>query len=408
MSDLKNLFNNISFDKDLNLPSDINDINNNIKKILLNLSALSIVKNKELLDYTILEVSKFSQNKKDFLVFGTGGSNLGGKALINILQGNEKVKIHFFDNIDPINFENRIKKINLDTAGFIIISKSGSTPETISQYCSLIEIFDQRNCIANLYKNSLIISEDKISPLTKIAKQNNCKFLSHEKDIGGRFSIFSNVGMVPAILAGLDVKRIHEGAISSIKQISNNNFLKIAQFFRFQILNSNITSNVVMTYSDQLYSFGKWYLQLWAESIGKNNRGITPMHAIGTTDQHSQLQLYLDGPKDKFFTFITTDHSSKGLQLHNQTLKNIEIKFLENKKMGDLMQAEQKATVDTFRKNNFPFREIYIDEINEFTVGKLMASSIMETIATCIYFNVDPFNQPAVEQGKILTKKYLL
>jgi len=163
-----------------------------------------------------------------------------------------------------------------------------------------------------------------------------------------------------------------------------------------------------MTYSDGLKFFGKWYLQLWAESIGKNNKGITPIHSVGTTDQHSQLQLYLDGPKDKFFTFITSNHSNKGLNLHKQTMKENNIDYLIDKTMGDLMQAEQSATIETFKKNNFLFREIFIQEINEFSIGQLMALSIIETVATCIYFEVNPFDQPAVEQGKILTKEYLL
>ena len=156
-----------------------------------------------------------------------------------------------------------------------------------------------------------------------------------------------------------------------------------------------------------LYFFGKWYLQLWAESLGKNNKGITAIHSIGTTDQHSQMQLYLDGPKDKFFTFITTNHSKKGLLLNKKTIKEINENYLFNKTMGDLMQAEQKATMDTFNEKKIPFREIYLNEINEFSIGYLMAFCIMETIATCIYFDVDPFNQPAVERGKILTKEYL-
>jgi len=162
-----------------------------------------------------------------------------------------------------------------------------------------------------------------------------------------------------------------------------------------------------MTYSDGLTYFGKWYLQLWAESIGKKDRGITALHAIGTTDQHSQLQLYLDGPKDKFFTFIKSNYQKKGLKIDAEIMKEESVNYLINKTMGDLMHAEQEATIDTFKLNNFKFREILIDEINEESMGTLMAASIMETIATCVYFEVDPFDQPAVEQGKILTKKYL-
>ena len=154
--------------------------------------------------------------------------------------------------------------------------------------------------------------------------------------------------------------------------------------------------------------FGKWYLQLWAESIGKDQKGITPIHSVGTTDQHSQLQLYLDGPRDKFFTFITTDHADKGFKLNNEIIKENNIDYLFNKKMGDLMEAEQRATVDTFVQNKIPCREIYLSTIDEYFIGKLLAFSIQETIATCLYFEVNPFNQPAVEQGKILTKKYLI
>ena len=162
-----------------------------------------------------------------------------------------------------------------------------------------------------------------------------------------------------------------------------------------------------MTYSDALIYFGKWYLQLWAESIGKNGMGITPIHAIGTTDQHSQLQLYLDGPKDKFFTFVTTKHSNLGLKIHKNVLEENDIPYLAGKSMGDLMQAEQQATMDTFNKRGFAYREIYVPKIDEFSIGQLMTLSMLETIASCIFLGVNPFDQPAVEQGKSLTRKYL-
>ena len=405
---MRTSFNNINFYKDISLPKNNEKYILDIQDKIINLSSLKIVNDNKLLDEIINTTLNFSKYKKDFLIFGTGGSNLGAKALINILQGNTKVNMHFYDNIDPINFKNNIEKIDLNKAGIIIISKSGSTPETLSQFSSLIEIFEQKNSLETLYKNSLVITEDEPSPLANIAHANNCKIMNHEKDIGGRFSIFSNVGMVPSIIAGLDVKKIHLGAIEEINKYNQDNHLKIAQLFRYQNFKNKFTNSILMTYSDALYYFGKWYLQLWSESLGKDNKGITPIHAVGTTDQHSQLQLYLDGPKDKFFTFITTHHSNLGFKLNNKTMKDHKINYLINKTMGDLMQAEQQATIDTFNNNNFSFREIYIDKINEFSVGQLMAFSIMETVATCLYYEVNPFDQPAVEQGKILTKKYLL
>jgi glucose-6-phosphate isomerase len=398
-------FTNVNFEKDINLPENIQTLNNDIKKICNQLPALNIVKDVSLLDYTIEQTEKFKRNKRNFVVFGTGGSNLGARALINTLTKQPK-NILFFDNIDPLFFQDEIINLDLNTTGFIIISKSGTTPETLSQFGSIINIAREKNNLDMLFKNCLVVTEFKDSPLFNIAKKNNCTLLEHKKDIGGRYSIFSNVGMIPAILAGLDVKKVHLGAS---KVIENSDFLdtfKFAQIFKFCSSN-NYFSNVMMTYSDGLTYFGKWYLQLWAESIGKKNRGITALHAVGTTDQHSQLQLYLDGPKDKYFTFIKSNHHKKGLKIDTEIMKEESVNYLINKTMGDLMHAEQDATIDTFKLNNFKFREILLSEINEEAMGGLMANSIMETIAACIYFEVDPFDQPAVEQGKALTKKYL-
>lgn len=399
---------NFKFNKQLILPKKNTKKIIEIKDCLDNLPALKIIKNKKLLDDTVKVVLKFSKRKKNFIVLGTGGSNLGARALINILQGKEKNKIFFYDNIDPIHFKNSLSKIDLINSGFIIISKSGSTPETLSQFASIIEIFDKEKKIDILYKNSLIITENKDNPLNNIAKKNNCIILNHEENIGGRYSVFSNVGMVPAIIAGLNVNKIHLGALKQYESILNLDFIKLSHFFKHQKINSKISNSVIMTYSDGLKYFGKWYLQLWAESIGKNNIGITPIHSVGATDQHSQMQLYLDGPKDKFFTFITTNHKNKGFKLHEKSMREHNLSYLIKKNMGDLMQAEQDATIETFKKNKFLFRKIHLNEINEITIGQLMVLSIVETISTCMYLNVDPFNQPAVEQGKELTKKFLL
>ena len=398
-------FTNINFDKDIQLTKNIEDINVKIKNICNNLPALNIVKDHDLLNLTIFETEKFLKNKKKYVIFGTGGSNLGARALINT-SINQPENILFFDNIDPLFFQSQILKLDLETTGFVIISKSGTTPETLSQIGCVINIANEKNILDILYKNTMIITESKNSPLFNIAKKNNCLFLEHKNNIGGRYSVFSNVGMVPAILAGLDVKKVHQGVINVLNQNNFINSFKFAQIFKF-CKSNNFSSNVLMTYSDGLYYFGKWYLQLWAESIGKKNRGVTALHATGTTDQHSQIQLYLDGPKDKFFTFIKSNYKNIGLNINSQIMKSESVDYLVDKKMGDLMHAEQDATIDTFRLNDYKFREILIDSIDEESIGMLMANSMIETIAACIYFDVDPFDQPAVEQGKKLTKKYL-
>jgi len=398
-------FTNINFEDEIQPDLNINELNLKIKNVCKNLPALSIAKNSKLLNLTIEKTESFKQDKKKFVVFGTGGSNLGARALINILV-DQPDNILFFDNIDPLFFQSQILKLDFATTGFIVISKSGTTPETLSQLGTIVNIANEKNILNTLHNNMMVITEFKDSALFNIAKKNNCLLLEHQDDIGGRYSVFSNVGMVPAIIAGLNVKKIHEGVVKLLNKNDFNNAFKFAQMFKYSVSN-NFSSSVLMTYSDGLNYFGKWYLQLWAESIGKKNRGVTALHATGTTDQHSQLQLYLDGPKDKFFTIIKSNYKNKGLLIDSQLMKDESIDYLVNKKMGDLMHAEQDATIDTFKLNGFKFREILIETINEENIGMLMANSIIETIAACIYFDVDPFDQPAVEQGKVLTKKYL-
>ena len=403
-------YHNVDTKKLDNLISTNKEVIKKIQNAIMNLPALNIVNNHELLEQTIIQTNKFAENKNQFIVFGTGGSNLGSRALINILQGKEKNKVLFYNNVDPISFQNSIEKFDLKKIGYIIISKSGTTPETLSQFACLIELFDQKKDLEIFFRNCLIITENKSSPLRKIGMKNKCKILNHEINIGGRFSVFSNVAFVPAIIAGIDVKKIHNGVKDILTRIKDETFkehLKASKLLTSNILIHKINNSVLMTYSDALIYFARWYLQLWAESIGKNGMGITPIHAIGTIDQHSQLQLYLDGPKDKFFTFVTTKHSNLGLKIHKKELEENDISYLAGKSMGDLMQAEQQATMETFKKRGFAYREIYLPKIDEFSIGQLMTLSMLETVAACIFLGVNPFDQPAVEQGKSLTRKYL-
>ena len=383
---------------------------NDINKILSNLTSLTITNNTTDLNI-IKNIAKiFIENKDTFIVFGTGGSSLGAKALINILQGKFERKVLFFDNIDPIQFRNSILELDLIRTGFIIISKSGSTVETLSQLSSIIEIFKSQNITDKLSQNFVVITENKDSPLKRIANKLSCKTLDHENDIGGRYSVFSNVGLFPAFITGLDILKIREGAMSLIEQTNDNSFnehLIGASVAIYLQSSKSINTNVLITYTDALYYFGKWYLQLWAESIGKKGKGITPIHSIGTTDQHSQLQLYIDGPKDKFFSLITTNYKNQGLKMNEEILKENGVDFLAGKTMGDLMYAEQQSTLKILIEKGLPVREIYCNHINEFTLGQILAYFMMETITACHLIGVDPFNQPAVEQGKKLTKDYL-
>ena len=379
-------------------------------KIFTSLPSLNIINEVDDINEIKLMSEEISKNKDQFIVLGTGGSNLGAMALINILNQSKSKKIKFYDNIDPIKFMNSIEQFDIEKLGIIIISKSGATLETLSQFSSIVEIFQNKKNAKDLLEECLVITENKESPLQQISNYYNCKILYHHPDIGGRYSVFSNVGLLPASIAGLDIAKIRDGAKNLISQVKNGSFREhlISAQLMLSLQNlKKINLSVLMTYSDALYYFGKWYLQLWAESIGKNNIGITPIHAVGTTDQHSQLQLYLDGPKDKFFTFITTSHSKHGLKINKKIFEDHNIKYLAGKFMGDLMQAEQQATIDTFNQSGFAFREITLPIIDEFSIGQIMILSMIETISTCFFLGIDPFNQPAVERGKKLTKQYL-
>ena len=389
---LKNKFYNIDFNKNINITDHNNNLISKIDETINNFSGLKILNDEKLLEESINTANYFSKNKKHFLVFGTGGSNLGAKAIIDGLQKNN-ITIDFFDNIDPVRFQNKINNLDLTKLGFIIISKSGSTPETLSQYLSLIEIFDQKNMKDLLFNNSLIITEDKASPLTNIANKNNIHMINHSKDIGGRYSIFSNVGMIPAVIAGLNVKEIHAGALEQINNTNSEDFIKIARFFKFQNIIKDLSSSVVMTYSDSLLYFGKWYLQLWAESIGKDQKGITPIHSVGTTDQHSQLQLYLDGPRDKFFTFFNLEKKIKG----NHDFKNLK----------KIINAQSKALKKVFKLKKIPFRYINFKKMNENELGEILTFFVLETILLSRMMGINAFDQPAVEQVKTETKKIL-
>ena len=258
----------------------------------------------------------------------------------------------------------------------------------------------------------LIITENKVSTLKKIHDETNCDFLIHDNKIGGRFSIFSNVALFPALLSSLDIEGIISGGKDVLKDFQNAKDLLsvkpiLSAYYSFKLMRSKIKQFVLMPYSDALINFSLWYRQLWGESIGKKGKGSTPINAIGTIDQHSQLQLYLDGPKDKFISIVGIDRHCKSFILKTNLYKKFIYPPLERKSMEGLLKAEQKATFDTIKKRKIPLRKIDIDFLDEISLGSLLMHFFLETIFTCYLLNINPFDQPAVEESKILTKKYL-
>ena len=349
-------------------------------------------------DFSPATVKKFSKYK-NIVVIGMGGSVLGTKSIYSFLKTKVKKEVFFFDNLDE-NLHLQFNKINiLKNSCFIIVSKSGNTLETITNFSVIFS--------KSLFKNKLIfITEIKDNVLNNIAHKFNAEIIEHKDFIGGRYSVLSEVGMFPAALMGLNIHKFQ----NLKKLIVDKNFVSsliqnVASMYTLNI--QGVKSSVIFNYDSSLNDLSLWYQQLVAESLGKKGKGITPILSFGPKDHHSVLQLYLDGPKDKFFTFITTNHSNKGFVINKDIMTEEKVNYLVNKKMGDLMQAAQQATLDTLGQNSIKFREIHIPIIDTYSIGSLMALSIIETVAACVYFEVNPFNQPAVEQGKRLTKQYL-
>ncbi len=352
---------------------------------------------------------------KDIVILGTGGSSLGAQALM-ALRKTSSPNIHFADNIDPHSFNTLLTSVNLAETFFIVISKSGSTAETLTQFLCTIRRYMEVTTEASIAHHFLIITENKSSPLKRLADRWQIQTVDHDQNLGGRYSVFSCVGMIPAFLAGLDIHEIREGAASVIEEFKHltpdtlHTFAPIegatATFIFNTLHKKNI--NVMFPYCDRLKLFVGWHGQLWSESLGKNGKGSVPVQAIGATDQHSQLQLYLDGPKDKLFSVFSTIHKDDMCPtLTPEIIKDQDLEYLANKSIGHLMEAEQQATIDTLIKNDCPTRVIFVPEINNKSMGALMMHFIFETLFAADLLDVDPFDQPAVEQGKILAKKYL-
>tara|TARA_B100000674_G_scaffold494988_1_gene521000 strand:+ start:323 stop:1489 length:1167 start_codon:yes stop_codon:yes gene_type:complete len=333
---------------------------------------------------------KFIQKLKKFKninLIGMGGSVLGSKAIYNFLYSKRK-KINFFDNFSNINFSQRSeKKLN------IIISKSGNTLETISNSNVLI-------------KNSknIFLTENKKSYLTDLAKKLKSEVIHHNNFIGGRYSVLSEVGMLPAELMGYKPEKFRRFN----KLIHDNKFTKILiqnVSDILYLLKKNKTNSVILNYDDKSNDLFSWYQQLVAESLGKKNKGIMPIISSMPKDNHSLMQHYLGGLKNNFYTlFFVKEKNSK--KIFNKNLLE-SYAYLNGKSLNEISFSQFCATEKVFKKKNIPFRSFIINKRSEETLGELFSFFILETILLSKAMNVDPYNQPAVELIKNETQKII-
>ncbi len=359
---------------------------------------------------------KFRANFDDVVVLGTGGSSLGGQALLALGEWGfarawSHPRVHFMDNIDPHSFDRLLATIAPARTGFIVISKSGGTAETMSQFLACFDFVER--AVASPARHFVLVSQPGDSALRRFAAQHDLEVLDHDPDIGGRFSVLTVVGMLPAMIAGLKAEGVRAGASDVLDEsLSATDARRSAPAVGAAISvalwrTRGITATVLMPYVDRLAVFGLWYRQLWAESLGKDGLGTTPIRALGTTDQHSQLQLYLAGPRDKMFTLVTLDCADAGPRVTGELAADPALAYLRDKTLGDLMEAEQRATADTLAGNGRPVRRIALRSLDERVLGALFMHFMLETMIAARLLGVNAFDQPAVEEGKARARAYL-
>ncbi len=342
------------------------------------------------------ELARFKKFKSIALV-GMGGSILGSEAIKNFLDVKIKKKIYFFNNLNIRQIINFKKKEKLDKVLFIIISKSGNTVETLSNLFSLDILKKKPN-------NIIIITEKKESALFNLAKKLKLHFVEHNPNIGGRYSVLSEVGILPAYLMGVNISKLRKNILNFLNK-DNLKFLQESTIKLSCLMNSKKIKNIIfLNYSPEMEKFLLWCQQLIAESLGKKGKGFFPVISSVPKDHHSLLQLYLDGPKDKIFhIFSLKEKSSTKLNIKKFKIKN----FLDKKNIHKIKDAQKDALIKTLNENQIPFREFRIKNLSEETLGELFAYFIMETILIGKTNLINPFNQPAVEKVKIYTKKLL-
>lgn len=354
-----------------------------------------------------IEIDRFSQ----VVVIGIGGSTLGLKAISSILKPitPDAKEIIFFENSDPLTISENISKIDKQRACFFIISKSGSTIETTSIFKTLIEHFKlELNNATNIFAIT-----DKDSHLSKFASFHNIKEFNIAHNVGGRFSVLSAVGIVPLYVSGYNIEPLLDGASEFKESFFNANekhLLKKANYIYMNSKKENI--NVLFSYADRLEHFTKWYVQLWAESLGKidkdgNRVGLTPIGLIGSVDQHSFLQLIIEGPNDKNVTFIYIDDFKNPLEIPDISLHAIEqTDFINKVSFNKLINEQCKATMQSVEESGISLDIISLDEISEKNIGAMIIYFELLTSLVGKMLHINTYNQPGVELGKeILYKK---
>ena len=370
------------------------------------------------LDAMDMLAGHLSKDASDVVVLGIGGSSLGAKALAQVAfdatpahsRAPGRPRVHFFENLDPFTFERALAGLDLRTTRFLLVSKSGGTAEPLVQALAARRAIEEAGGAKYLASHFAAITEPTDNPVRRLAQSMGAPVIDHHTGVGGRYSCLTNVGLVPAILMGLDPRAVRRGASEALAPVlagSDPQTVPPAAGAAMQVAlarEKDARASVIIAYSDRLERFGLWYRQLWAESLGKAGQGTLPATGTGPVDQHSQLQLYLAGPADKAYTVMHVASADRGPRV---TSDDPALGYLDGRTMGDLLDAEYRATVETLKANGRPVRTMELPVLDERAMGALMMHFMLETVIAADLMGVDPYDQPAVEEGKMLAREYL-
>ena len=360
---------------------------------------------------SIVQYAK-SVQKQNVVIIGIGGSSLGTKAVYDFLRYKNSFdkKLYFCESTDPVLLHATFNQLDLKETLFLIISKSGTTIETIS-------IFKYLLTKVTLSQENFAIISDLHSPLHQLALDKKLPYFEIPSHVGGRFSVLSTVGLVPLAILGVDIQKLLDGA-KAIKdsffnqQEAYENIINKATYYSKSLFKYNI--NCLFSYSESLRSFNDWYIQLWGESLGKQqihsslNVGLTPIGLIGPTDQHSFLQLIVEGKRDKSVTFIKIKDFDTHMQVPNISIPHLEkLDFINEEDFASLINKQADSIIQSLsNKGDIPLDIIEIEKIDEYTMGELFFYYELLTSTVAQMIDIDAYNQPGVEEGKKILRGY--
>ena len=370
-------------------------------------------------------LARLSEGAETIVFFGIGGSSLGGQTLAQLGGWNipgmateaqrKRPRTRFYDNLDPVTLQAALASFDLAATRFVVTSKSGGTPETLVQALAALAAVEAAGLKDRMPKLFLGITEPAVpakpNGLRLLLEAHGIPILDHHPGIGGRYSAFTNVGLLPAMARGLDARAVRAGAHDVVMALMA---AKSARDFAPAVgaaiavglaRERGIKAQVMMPYADRLGRLGHWFAQLWAESLGKNGQGTAPISCLGPVDHHSQLQLFMDGPREYLISIVRAPSAGLGPRMSPEFAAKAGLDYLAGRTAGDLVAAQAAAVPEALLRAGRPVRTFDLARLDERSVGALMMHFVLETILAARLLGVDPFDQPAVELAKVITRE---